>query len=120
MAWAADMKDDSRYLPGAKSNHLEVLLEAVKIAEKPVLTECPFAERELRDNLLASGCEVIPIFVVEPADLVACRYEARERKPLPKNVYTRASSIANRAAEWSAFRGTSEEVLAHLRGLAHE
>ncbi len=117
-AWAADMKDESRYLPGAKSNHFEVLLEATKIATKPVLTECPFGERPLREQLEAAGIEVIPVFVVEPPALVAERYQKREGKPIPNAAFTRAGNIIDRAREWGAFFGTSDEVLEHLRKLS--
>jgi gluconate kinase len=113
--WEATAGDASRYQPGAKSNHAEVLIEAAKIAKKPIITECPFKERELRETLEAAGIEVIPVFVVEPPNVVAERYEKREGKPIPKNVFTRAETIINRAHEWGAFFGNSNEVLAHLQ-----
>lgn len=113
--WAADLGDESRYLPGAKSNHFEVLFAATKIAKKPVLTECPFSERTLREQLEINGIEVIPIFVIEPPNLVAERYFKREGKPIPKNAYTRAETILNRAEEWNAFHGSSDQVLKHLK-----
>ncbi len=112
------MGDDSRYLPGAKSNHFEVLREAVKVATKPVLTECPFAERELRDRLSAVGIHVIPAFVVEPPHVVAERYAKREGRPAPQAVLTRARSIRERALEWKSFMGTSSEVLEYLKSKA--
>lgn len=116
--WAAGMGDASRYQPGAKSNHVEVLIAAAKIATKPVLTECPFGERPLREALEAAGIRVIPIFVVEPPNVVAMRYMQRERKPIPKAALTRASTIVQRAIEWNAFKGNSNEVLEYLRGMA--
>ena len=118
--WAADLGDDSHYLPGAKSNHLEVLIAAAQIAKKPVLTECPFGERLLREGLEAAGLRVIPIFVVEEPRLVAERYFAREGKELPKAAHTRAGSIGERAAEWEAFSGTSVEVLKFLKEVSLE
>jgi gluconate kinase len=118
MAWAADMTDDSRWVDGAKSNHLEVLIAAAKIATKPVLTECPFGERPLREALEAAGCKVLPVFVVEPPQLVAMRYMKREGKPIPKAALTRATTIVARADEWGAFKGSSGEVLEYLRGMA--
>jgi gluconate kinase len=116
--WAADMGDASRYQPGAKSNHLEVLIEAAKVATKPVLTECPHGERVLREGLEAAGIRVIPIFVVEPPQVVAMRYMKREGKPIPKAALTRATTIVARADEWGAFKGSSGEVLEYLRGMA--
>lgn len=118
--WAADLGDDSRYLPGAKSNHAEVLIAAVKVAKRPVLTECPFGERVLREELEAAGIKVIPIFVIEKPGIVALRYQKREGKEIPKAALTRATSIIERAKEWRAYSGTSEEVLFHLKTLVLE
>lgn len=115
---AADIQDDSRYLPGAKSNHVEVLIEAAKLAPKSILTECPFKERETRERLEAAGITVVPIFVIEAPYIVKERYEKREKKDCPKNVLTRAETIIDRAAEWDAFHGTSEQVLKHLLNVA--
>lgn len=115
--WAADMKDASRWEQGAVSNHLEVLVETSKIATKPVLSECPFKEREFCEKLREQGMKVVTIFVVEHPSVVAHRYSTREGKPAPQAVLTRASSIRARAEEWQAFSGTSEEVLAHLKAI---
>lgn len=115
--WAADMKDASRWQTGAVSNHLEVLVETAKVATRPILTECPFKEREFCEQLRAKGLNVVTIFVVEHPSVVAKRYQAREGKPAPQAVLTRATSIKARAAEWKSFQGTSDEVLAHLKAL---
>jgi gluconate kinase len=117
--WTADMKDETRWFQGAKSNHLETLVRAAKIAKRPVITECPHGERVLRDQLEEAGIRVIPVFVVEDPDVVANRYEAREGKACPKNVITRATTILERAEEWAeeygAFYGSSAEVLNYLK-----
>lgn len=103
--------------PGSESTHLKEISMAAKKSNKPVITEVPFAERKFREDLEAQGFDVIPVFVVEDADLISKRYEARERKPLPKAAYSRAKTIINRAKEWRAFYGTSDEVLKHLQDL---
>ena len=109
---------DAKWGPrGSKSVHLEVLLKIVKEAKKPVLTECPFAERELREGLERNGIKVIPVFVIEEPRTVAERYERREGKPIPKAALSRASSIINRAREWNGFYGTSTQVVEHLKSL---
>ena len=113
--WAADLGDESRYLPGAKSNHLEVLVAASKVADRPLLTECPFAERELKEGLEKAGLRVVPVFVVEVPSVVAKRYQQREGKPCPQAALTRAASIRKRALEWRAFHGTSTEVFEYLK-----
>lgn len=101
--------------PGSESIHLEVISEMAKTAKKPILTECPFAERQLRADMESAGIKVIPVFVVEDPRIVAKRYEAREGKPLPKAAYSRASTIINRAIDWNCFYGTSRAVLQYLQ-----
>lgn len=102
---------------GSKSTHLKEISENAKKSEKPVITEVPFAERQLREDLEAQGFRVIPVFVVEDSDVVQKRYESREGKPIPKAALSRAKSIIERAREWRAFYGTSSEVLDHLKNL---
>jgi len=116
---AAQGADDSRWREGAKSNHADVLMAAARVAKKPLLTECPFGERPLREALEFHGIKVIPVFVVEPPHVVEGRYFSRERKPIPKSALSRATSILNRAQEWGAFHGTSAEVLKHLKEIPH-
>ncbi len=103
--------------PGSKSVHIEVLSKVVRTADKPVLTECPFAERKLRQDLENDGIQVIPIFVIEPPETVKQRYEAREGNPIPKAALTRATTLIERAREWGGFHGTSAQVAEHLKGL---
>lgn len=100
---------------GAASIHVAEVVKAAQTATKPVITECPFAEREVRQQIEAFNIKVLPYFVVEPPHVVGRRYRARERKDCPKNVLTRAATIKDRAKEWGAPAGTSEEILAILR-----
>lgn len=95
----------------------KVILDISKSQKKPILTDCPFAERKLKDELEAQGLDVIPVFIVEDPNVIARRYELREKKPASKATLTRASSILERAREWNAFHGTSDEVLNHLRSI---
>ncbi len=118
--WVSDqMQEKFHYIPHDLhyQDHAEVVIDACKNVSKPIITECPFAERVLRQKLEEGGCEVIPVFVVEEPDLIAERYLSREGKPLPKSAYTRAGTIINRAEEWEAFHGRAEEVLAHLKSI---
>ena len=85
--------------------------------DKPVITECPFAERVLRSEIEKHDLEVTPFFVITPPDIVAKQYKDREGKELPKAAYTRATTIMNRAIEWEAFYGTAEQVLKKLQEL---
>ncbi len=100
-------------------DHLAVVVKAAKTADKPIVTECPFGERVLREELEKAGVKVIPVFVIEPAHVVAKRYLDREKKMLPQNAWTRATTILNRAIEWKAFHGKSDEVASHLKLLAY-
>lgn len=60
---------------------------------------------------------VIPYFVIEMPEIIKLRYYSRERKPLPKAAFTRATTIKNRAREWNAPWGRSQEVLEMLKEL---
>lgn len=102
---------------GCKSTHVETLIKEAKTSEKPILTEVPFGERKIREDLEASGLTVKPVFVIEEPNVVASRYEAREKKPLHKAAITRASSIKERAKEWGGYAGTSSDVLEYLKRL---
>lgn len=91
--------------------------KAARHSGKPVLADCPFAERELRQKISQKGIVVYPVFIVESPQVVQRRYEAREKKPVAKNTLTRAMSIGSRADEWNAPKGTSEEILKMFREL---
>lgn len=93
-----------------------VALAKLETAPRPILADCPYGERALRDTLQSVGIEVVPVFIVEDPMVVKERYEKRG-KPQPKEMFTRSSSIADRAKEWGAFSGTSEQVLEHLKNV---
>jgi len=99
------------------NTHSEVVIQTARLCKKPVITECPFGERLLRADLEKNGCKVIPYFVIEKPEVVKARYEKRESKPLPASAFTRASSIVNRALEWQAPMGTSQQILTKLEEL---
>lgn len=84
--------------------------------DRPVITECPFGERLLREKLEFLGAQVIPLFVIEDPETVKTRYFKRKATMPSKNVLTRAVTIKTRAKEWEAFSGTSSQVLEFLRG----
>lgn len=106
---------DPRWEPGAVSIHFETILDAARSSASDVLTECPFAERQLIEQLRGSGINVVPVFVVEPVSLIEQRYFQREGKPLPKAAASRAANLAERAKEWGCFHGSSDQVLEHLK-----
>lgn len=110
-----DGDEDCDWPSGAKSTHIQVLVREAEKAQKPILTECPFGERPLKEELESHGLKVIPIFVIEYPRIVADRYRKRTGRIIPQASLTRATTIVNRADEWQAERGTSQEVLEILR-----
>jgi hypothetical protein len=99
------------------NDHVQVIKRACLTSDKPIITECPFGERVLKGSIEVIGIRVIPYFVVERPEIVAKRYYEREKKLLPQNALTRASTIIQRAQEWNAPYGTSKEILEKLKAI---
>lgn len=110
-------KENPEWAPGAKSTHVEEVVKAVRSSLRPIITESPFNERMLKEDLEKKGVKVIPYFVIEEPETSRKRYEKREGKIYPKHFYSRAKSIGTRAKEWDAPHGTSDEVLEMLRAV---
>lgn len=113
------LTDKFNYLPHDEyyNNFTKAILNALMNSEKPVITECPFGERLVRDELEKYGIKVKPYFVIEPPEIVEKRYFDREKKPIRKSALTRANTIILRAQEWNAPYGNSEKVLSILKDL---
>jgi gluconate kinase len=101
--------------PGSKSTHLPSLIGAARSAHKTVLTEVPFGERQLKEDLEREGIVVQPVFVVEDPVVIRKRFMAREGSLPSKGVMTRLAGLQSRAQQWRVFWGTSDEVLAYLK-----
>ena len=84
-------------------------------SDTSIVLDCPFGERLLRGRLEAAGFTVRPFFIVEPVHVVQERYYQREGRYLGKAHVTRATTILDRALEWQAPYGTSEEILCLLK-----
>ena len=84
---------------------------------KPVLVDCPFNERRLRERLELFRLLVVPLFIVEGPSTIADRYYKREGKWPASNILTRAETIMEKVREWNAFHGTSAQVLEYLKGI---
>jgi predicted kinase len=119
-SWTANQLPEYTYVShdAHKTGYADRVVEAAQSSAKPVLADCPFAERELRDRLQAKGITVEPKFIVEHPLVVKQRYEAREGRPVSSATLTRARTIESRADEWKAYKGTSEQVREHLKSLA--
>lgn len=100
-----------------KDTLIDAVVNASKRTEKALLVDCPFGETKLREDLTAQGFDVIPLFIIESPEIVSKRYFAREKKPITKSALTRASTIVNRADEWKALKGTSDQMLNILLSL---
>jgi gluconate kinase len=113
------LMDKFAYVPHDQyyNSHVSIVSMTANLSGKPVITECPFAERETKEALEKNGIKVIPLFVIESPEVINARYQKRENKPLPKNTLTRASTILNRAVEWKAIHGTSQQILTKLKEL---
>lgn len=102
-------KDD----PGG--GYLNAIRRAAVESDKPLLIETPFSVSKLLEPLEADGHDVTPVFIIEREAVIAQRYRARDGKDIPRGHLTRLVTYAARADEYGAFKGTSTEVLAHLR-----
>lgn len=98
-------------------NYIDVLSDFANKEHKPILAEAPFSISKTKDPLEHLGYKVIPIFIIEPEPVLRDRYFAREKKTIPQGHVTRMKTYAERAKEWNAFRGTSKEVLEHLKAI---
>jgi hypothetical protein len=120
-SWVCNqLKNLFTYVPSddfEKGFHLDALKAASR--NKPLLTDCPFGESALRTRLENANFKVIPYFIVENLETIKSRYKSRTRKDLPKNHQTRAATILDRAKEWKAKYGTSEEVLKMLKDVGY-
>lgn len=107
----------AEYIPHDQfyENHGHEILKRVQQVTLPIVTECPFAERELRARLEKFGVKVKPYFVIEDPHIVIERYQKREGKRPGQNVITRATTIVKRAEEWGCPMGSSDEILELLK-----
>lgn len=117
---AHDANNDFKNRPKTESpitQHKAAILKAARTSEKPVIADCPFMISILIGELKQAGADVRPVFVIEPEWLVKRRYEAREKKPIPKQHLTRVNTVKLRARTHGIFHGSSEEVLSYFRKL---
>ena len=90
---------------------------SARTGTKPVLIETPFSISQLKNPLEVSGNKVIPVFIIESEDVLKDRYYKRDKKLIPTGHLTRMKTYAERAKEWNAFMGTSQEVLEYLKSV---
>lgn len=116
-SWACrQLTDKFKYIP--HDEYYDKVIGVIRDMEddgKPIITECPFGERLMKEQLESFGIKVIPYFVVEPPNVVRQRYFEREQKPIPQAALTRATTIMKRVHEWRAPHGNSDQVLEMLK-----
>jgi adenylate kinase family enzyme len=118
--WVCEqLKDKFNYIPHDLhyTKHADVILEEAKHSLKPIITEVPFGERLLKEDLEKRGANIKTVFILEHPQVVKQRYEAREKKRIPQSFLTRSSTIHKRAMEWSAPMGNSKEILDYLKNI---
>jgi gluconate kinase len=108
---ATQLKAKFNYIEHDTFPSLTSLVRTAAKSPRDIVVTCPFKERELRDMLIRAGLTVIPIAIVEIAEVVAKRYLAREGRPLHQSSITRCATIMNRVNEWQCQYGTSTQVL---------
>lgn len=115
------LKDKYHYIPndsyiGSRETYQHALWMNARMDDgKKILADNPFGERELKEYLELKGIKVTAYFIIEPPDVCASRYFKREGKPIQKSALTRAITIRDRAIEWGAKLGTSQQILEMLK-----
>lgn len=124
-SWVCDQLKDAfdyvhhdLYIGMAGDVYVQEILKRSTQAKKPLLIEAPFSISKIKDPLEQMGFEITPVFIQEDPSLIADRYKRRENKEIPKGHLTRQETYKSRADEWKAFKGTSNEVLEHLKKAA--
>jgi hypothetical protein len=98
--------------------YVRAIADAAGEVARPVLAEAPFSISQTVEPLEARGIRVIPVFIIEDVDTLSERYREREGKEIPQGHLTRQETYRQRAEQWDAFSGTSEEVLDFLKRVA--
>ncbi len=92
------------------------ILKADVASDKPLLIETPFSISDLKSKLEAAKASYELVFVDNDPKIISERYTRREGKPYPGGNLTRLMTFRDRAKESNSFIGTSDAVLAHLKG----
>lgn len=99
------------------SDYVKEIVKAAQRSDKPVLCDTPTSLSQIQGPLEFQGLKVHPVFVIETPEVTRTRYEARDKKPIPKGHITRIETYLERSKQLNAPRGTSDEILAYLKDL---
>lgn len=98
--------------------YVREIRKAAENAAKPLLIEAPFSISQIKDPLEESGFTVTPVVIIENPETIRARYQAREKKDIPKGHITRQNTYLERAIENGWFHGTSRQCLEQLMKFA--
>lgn len=108
------------YIGMAGDTYVNEIIKKAGLAKKPLLIEAPFSVSKIKEPLESLGFKITPVFIQEDHQVISNRYKARENKDIPKGHLTRQNTYLSRADEWKAFKGTSNQVLEHLKAQASQ
>lgn len=97
--------------------YVQAILDAAEGSTTPILAEAPFSVSSIKAPLEEAGHKVVPLVIAENPQVIAERYRNRESREIPKGHLTRLQTYLDRAKEHGWYKGTSAEVLEHLKGL---
>lgn len=115
--WVATQLNQFSYVPHDKypvADYHKHLLASARHSNKPVLGEAPFRISVLVDHLKDQGAEVKTYYISEPEIVVKSRYEARDKKDIPKQHLTNLKRYNER--EWDV-KGNAHSILSALRNI---
>ena len=127
-SWVCEqLTEEFEYIPhdyvghyNEKDAYLLDILDLADKSDKDILIETPFSMNEYQKPLEEQSYEVIPVFIIESPVVLSKRYKDREGKVYPKGNLTRNQTFMKRAMDSGLFKGTSEEVLIHLKEMVRE
>jgi len=96
-----------------KKQYIPALVKAASL-DTNVIGELPFGISEQMAELKAKGCDVCPIFIIEDEKTLRQRYQLREGREIVQGHLTRQNTYKQRAVEYKAFSGTSQQVFDYL------
>jgi hypothetical protein len=119
MKGSFELVDHDAFIGRAKQPeaYVSAILAAAKDGRRDVLAEAPFSISQIKDPLESAGLTVVPVFVTASDGDLHSRWDQRGNvsESTRRGHMTRLRTYAERARDWNAFRGTSDEVLEFLR-----
>jgi hypothetical protein len=115
---ATKLRDKFMYIPHDEypvGSYYEAIGIAATMSSRPILAEAPFRISILIQQPHKLGLTVITHYLRLSPNVIISRYEARDRKPFPKQHLTNLVKYNKR--DWDS-SGSPEEILEYLRNKA--